>query len=75
MSGGRVPSTPAVLQLRAANIDFTPHFYLPVYVERTVLEPPAITINGGSRGFLVRIAPQAVVQLPGARPVEVAIAQ
>ncbi len=27
MSSERVPSTPAVLALRAANIEFTPHFY------------------------------------------------
>ncbi len=160
MSGGRVPSTPAVLQLRAANIEFTPHFYayeekggtavssrelnvdehavvktlvmaddkgaplivlmhgdrkvstkalarvigvktvepcapevaqrhsgyrvggtspfgtrkkMPVYVERTVLELPAIYINGGSRGFLVRIAPDALIRLLDARPVEVGI--
>jgi Cys-tRNA(Pro) deacylase len=162
MSAERVPGTPAVLQLRAANIDFTPHFYsyeekggtavssrelgvdehavvktlvmaddkgaplmvlmhgdrkvstkalariidvkaiepcapdvaqrhsgyrvggtspfgtrkrMPVYVERTVLELPAIYINGGSRGFLVRIAPQVLITMLAARPVEVAIAQ
>jgi Cys-tRNA(Pro) deacylase len=162
MSAERVPSTPAVLQLRAANIAFTPHFYpyeekggtavssralgvdehsvvktlvmaddkgaplmvlmhgdrkvstkalarligaksvepcapevaqrhsgyrvggtspfgtrkiMPVYVERTVLDLPAIYINGGSRGFLLRIAPDAVVRVLGARPVEVAIPQ
>jgi Cys-tRNA(Pro) deacylase len=160
MSAERVPSTPAVLQLRAAGIEFTPHFYayeekggtavssrelgvdehavvktlvmaddqgaplivlmhgdmqvstkalarligvkrvepcapdvaqrhsgyrvggtspfgtrkkMPVYVERTVLDLPAIYINGGSRGFLVRIAPQAVVRVLAAQPAEVAI--
>ncbi|HTD91751.1 MAG TPA: Cys-tRNA(Pro) deacylase [Burkholderiales bacterium] len=160
MSSERVPSTPAVLALRAAKIEFAPHFYtyeekggtavssreldvdehtvvktlvmaddkaaplivlmhgdmkvstkalarvigaktvepctpevaqrhsgyrvggtspfgtrkkMPVYVERTVLELPVIYINGGSRGFLVRIAPHAVVRLLGAKPVEVAI--
>ncbi|HTE13634.1 MAG TPA: aminoacyl-tRNA deacylase [Burkholderiales bacterium] len=160
MSSARVPSTPAVLALRAAKIAFTPHFYtyeekggtavssrelgvdehavvktlvmaddkaaplmvllhgdmkvstkalarvigvktvvpctpevaqrhsgyrvggtspfgtrkkMPVYVERSVLELPAIYINGGSRGFLVCIAPDAVVRLLGAKPVEVAI--
>ncbi|MEQ1776333.1 MAG: Cys-tRNA(Pro) deacylase [Burkholderiales bacterium] len=162
MSNGRMPSTPAVLALRAAKIDFTPHFYhyeekggtavssrelgvdehavvktlvmaadngaplivlmhgdrkvstkalarvigvktvepcapeaaqrhsgyrvggtspfgtrkkMPVYVERSVLALPAIYINGGSRGFLVRITPDVVVQLLGAQPVDVAIAQ
>lgn len=160
MSGERVPSTPAVLQLRAAKVEFTPHFYtyeekggtavssrelgvdehavvktlvmaddkaaplivlmhgdrkvstkalariigvktvepcapevaqrhsgyrvggtspfgtrkkMPVYVERTVLQLPAVYINGGSRGFLVCIAPAVLVRLLGAKAVEVAI--
>lgn len=160
MSGERVPSTPAVLALRAAGIEFTPHFYtyeekggtavsarelnvdehhvvktlimederkaplvvlmhgdktvstkslarvigvktvspctpdtaqrhsgyrvggtspfgtrrkMPVYVERSVLALPAIYINGGSRGFLVRVKPQAVVDLLAAKAVDVAI--
>jgi Cys-tRNA(Pro) deacylase len=162
MSSARVPSTPAVLALRAANVEFTPHFYayedkggtavssrelgvdehavvktlvmaddkgaplivlmhgdrkvstkalaralgvkavepctpeaaqrhsgyrvggtspfgtrktLPVYVERSVLALPAIYLNGGSRGFLVRIAPHALVRLLAAQPVDVAIVQ
>jgi Cys-tRNA(Pro) deacylase len=160
MSGERVPSTPAVLVLRAAKVAFMPHFYdyeekggtavssrqlgvdehqvvktlvmedgykaplivlmhgdrkvstkalaraigtktvspcapetaqrhsgyrvggtspfgtrkkMPVYVERTVLALPAIYINGGSRGFLVRIVPQVLVAILAAKPVEVAI--
>jgi len=48
---------------------------MPVYVERTVLTLPAIYINGGSRGFLVRVAPDTVVRLLAAQPVDVAIAQ
>lgn len=161
MSSPRVPSTPAVLALRAAKIEFTPHFYtyeekggtavssrelgidehavvktlvmadekasplivlihgdrkvstkalarvigvkavepcppdvaqrhsgyrvggtspfgtrkkMPVYVERSVLALPAIYINGGSRGFLVKLAPAALLQLLSAQPVDVAIA-
>jgi Cys-tRNA(Pro) deacylase len=161
MSSERVPSTPAVLALRAAKVEFTPHFYtyeekggtavsarelgveehavvktlvmaddkaaplivlmhgdrkvstkalarvigvksiescapdvaqrhsgyrvggtspfgtrkpMPVYVERSVLALPAIYINGGSRGFLVRVAPEVVVRLLAAQPVDVAIA-
>ena len=31
---------------------------LPVYVERTILELPSIFINGGNRGYLIRVAPQ-----------------
>ena len=48
---------------------------LPVYVERSVLALPRIFINGGSRGFLVAIAPQAIVALLEAVPVEAAIPQ
>lgn len=160
MSGERIPSTPAVLALRAAKIEFTPHFYtyeekggtevsarelgvnehevvktlvmaddkgaplivlmhgdrkvstkalarligvkavepctpevaqrhsgyrvggtspfgtrkkMPVYVERSVLDLAAIYINGGSRGFLLRIAPAALTRLLNAQPVTVAI--
>ena len=160
MSSERVPSTPAVLALRAAKVEFTPHFYtyeekggtavssrelavdehaviktlvmaddkasplivlmhgdrkvstkalaraigvksvepctpevaqrhsgyrvggtspfgtrkkMPIVVERSVLLLPEIYINGGSRGFLVRIAPQVLVTLLAAKAVDVAI--
>ena len=46
---------------------------MPVYIERSVLALPAIYINGGSRGFLVRIAPRVLVDMLAATPVEVAI--
>ena len=36
---------------------------MPVYLEQTVLDLPRIYVNGGSRGFLVGIAPQVVVDL------------
>ncbi len=162
MSHERVPSTPAVLALRAAKVEFTPHFYtyeekggtavssrelavdehavvktlimaddkaaplivlmhgdmkvstkalarligtksiepctpevamrhsgyrvggtspfgtrkkMPIYVERTLLALPTIYINGGSRGFLVQIAPTVLQRLLAAQPVDVAIAQ
>ena len=161
MSNARMPSTPAVLALKAAKVEFTPHFYtyeekggtavssrelgvdehavvktlvmaddkaaplmvlmhgdrkvstkalarligvksvepcetdvaqrhsgyrvggtspfgtrkkMPVYVERSVLALPAIYINGGSRGFLVRIVPAVLSRLLAAQPVDVAIA-
>jgi prolyl-tRNA editing enzyme YbaK/EbsC (Cys-tRNA(Pro) deacylase) len=28
-----------------------------VYLERTILELPAVYVNGGSRGFVVALAP------------------
>jgi len=46
---------------------------LPVYVERSVLGLPCIYINGGSRGFLVSLAPAALVSLLAPAAVEVAI--
>ena len=46
---------------------------MPVYVESTVLGLPKILINGGRRGYLVGIDPQACVQLLGATPVQCAL--
>jgi len=150
MSASRMPSTPAVLALRAAGVEFTPHFYdyeerggtavsarelgvdehavvktlvmqdeaarpcvvlmhgdrqvsakalarhlgvkriepckpevaerhtgyrvggtspfgtrrqMPVYLEKTIVDLPRLYINGGSRGFLVSLSPQALVGL------------
>lgn len=47
---------------------------LPVYVERSILELPVIYVNGGSRGFLLGVAPGDVVRVLGATPVDVATA-
>ena len=46
---------------------------LPVYVERSILELPTVYVNGGSRGFLVGVAPADVVRVLDATPVDVAI--
>ena len=48
---------------------------MPVYIEQTILELPRILINGGRRGYLVGMAPQACVQLLGAKPVKCALAE
>jgi len=45
---------------------------LPVYVERTVFDLERIYINGGSRGFLVSLAPSVLVELLAATPVDAA---
>ena len=45
---------------------------LPVYVERSILELSQIYINGGRRGFLVRIAPDELSRI--LRPVPVSVA-
>jgi Cys-tRNA(Pro) deacylase len=46
---------------------------MPVYVEASVLEIARIYINGGRRGYLVGIAPAALVDALGAKPVRCAI--
>ena len=46
---------------------------LPVYVEQTIFELPKIYINGGKRGFLVSIEPQALRVVLPVEEVEVAI--
>jgi Cys-tRNA(Pro) deacylase len=48
---------------------------LPVYMEKSILDLPRIYINGGSRGFLVGLTPQAIVDLLAPALVEVAIPQ
>jgi len=45
---------------------------MPVYVEQTVLGLERIYINGGRRGYLVGIAPAALIKSIGARPVRCA---
>ena len=46
---------------------------MPVYVERTILDLDTIYVNGGSRGFLVGIAPRDLVRVLSPTPVDVAI--
>jgi Cys-tRNA(Pro) deacylase len=46
---------------------------LPVYVERTILDLPTVYINGGSRGFLLGVAPADAARVLGATPVDVAL--
>jgi len=48
---------------------------MPVYVERSILELPRIYINGGSRGFLVGIAPGELAAVLSPTPVDVAISE
>lgn len=48
---------------------------MPVYIEETILSLPRIAINGGRRGYLVGIDPQACVKLLDAKPVNCALAE
>ena len=48
---------------------------MPVYIEASILALPEIAINGGRRGYLVRLDPQACVALLGATPVQCALAE
>jgi Cys-tRNA(Pro) deacylase len=47
---------------------------MPVYVEQSILSLEKIYINGGRRGYLVGIGPQALVATLHARPVNCALA-
>ena len=44
-----------------------------VFVEASILELPAIYINGGRRGYLVGIDPKVLTTVLGAKPVSVAL--
>jgi Cys-tRNA(Pro) deacylase len=48
---------------------------MPVYIEESILALPRIAINGGRRGYLVGIDPQACMKLLGAKPVNCALAE
>lgn len=45
---------------------------MPIFVQSTVLDLPELLINGGGRGFLVKIRPQVLVDVLRATPVNVA---
>ncbi|KVD71286.1 aminoacyl-tRNA deacylase [Burkholderia sp. ABCPW 14] len=45
---------------------------MPVFVESTILDLPSIYLNGGRRGYLVSLAPAALMTLLDARPVQCA---
>lgn len=73
------PCTPEVAQRHSGyQVGGTSPFGLrkpmPVYVEDTVLALPRIVINGGRRGYLVGLAPAALRDVLGARPVQCALA-
>jgi Cys-tRNA(Pro) deacylase len=48
---------------------------MPVIMERTILDLPTIYVNGGSRGFLVGVAPKDLAALLSPTLVDVAIAE
>ena len=48
---------------------------MPVCLERTILDLPRIYVNGGSRGFLVGVAPKDLSALLSPTLVDVAIAE
>ena len=48
---------------------------MPVYIEESILSLPRIVLNGGRRGYLVGIEPQACVRLLAAKPVNCALAE
>lgn len=46
---------------------------MPVWVEASLLDYPSIYLNGGRRGYLISLAPGALVDLLQARPVQAAL--
>ena len=48
---------------------------MPVYIEESILALSEIAINGGRRGFLVRLDPQVCAALLGAKSVRCALAE
>ncbi|MBB1599447.1 Cys-tRNA(Pro) deacylase [Variovorax sp. UMC13] len=48
---------------------------MPVYIESSILALPRIAINGGRRGYLIGIDPQACVTLLDAKTVDCALAE
>jgi Cys-tRNA(Pro) deacylase len=46
---------------------------MPIFVERSILDLERIYVNGGSRGFLVGIAPRDLAAILSPTPVDVAI--
>ena len=48
---------------------------MPVYIEESILGLAEIAINGGRRGFLVRLDPQVCMALLGAKSVRCALAE
>jgi Cys-tRNA(Pro) deacylase len=45
---------------------------MPIFMERSILELPAIYINGGRRGFLLRLSPQDLLRTLSPTPVDAA---
>jgi Cys-tRNA(Pro) deacylase len=43
---------------------------MPVYIEESILDLPEIAINGGRRGYLIRLDPMVCVTLLGAKSVQ-----
>src|SRR5262245_64315631 len=48
---------------------------LPIYMERTIADLDRIHINGGRRGFLVRLPPAELVRVLSPTTVDVAISE
>ena len=45
---------------------------MPIYLQKTILDLPSIYINGGRRGFIVKISPSVLLDPLGAKPVDCA---
>ena len=73
-----VPCTPAVAQRHSGYMvggtsPFATRKKMPVWVEKTLLDYVVIYLNGGRRGYLISLAPAAVMTLLDARTVHAAL--
>ena len=73
-----LPCSPQVAQkysgyLVGGTSPFGTRHPMPVYMEQSIMELPKIYINGGKRGYLVSLSPQALVKILQPILVEVGI--
>jgi len=73
------PCTPQLAQkhtgyLVGGTSPFGTRSTMPVFLEKSVVDLPQVYINGGKRGFLIRITPSVILQLLKPTTVSVGIA-
>ena len=72
------PCTPETAQKHSGYLvggtsPFATRKKMPVWVEEDLLAYPVIYLNGGRRGYLIGVAPEALTTLLDARPVHVSL--
>ncbi|MCC2597389.1 Cys-tRNA(Pro) deacylase [Pusillimonas sp. MFBS29] len=72
------PCTPDTAQKHSGYLvggtsPFSTRKKMPVWVEQDLLDYPVIYVNGGRRGYLIGVAPSALLDLLGAKAVQAGI--